>query len=82
MNPIGPDSAGNPLIWILGLSRTAAFFVRPIAVVAVLLGTSATVRARRTGAAGRLGIITGAWLALGVLSFTPYGGALLSWLLD
>jgi hypothetical protein len=85
MNPIGPDSVGNPLIWIFGLSRVAAFFVRPIAAAAAVLGVLFLIPAWRRGdrpAIRRIGIITGAWVALGVISFTPYGVALLNWLLD
>jgi hypothetical protein len=31
---------------------------------------------------GSFGIVTGAWFLLGALSFTPYGAAMLNWLLD
>jgi hypothetical protein len=101
MSPIGPDSASNPLVWIFGLSRVAAFFVRPIALLATAAGIVALIpawltrnraSAKPTGAnpAGVrsrraivwLGSITGAWMVVAAISFTPYGAALLGWLLD
>jgi hypothetical protein len=85
MIPIGPDSVGNPLVWVFGLSRVAAFFVLPIAAVATVLGVFALIpawRGRDRRAVRRLGIVTGAWVALGVVFLTPYGMAMLTWLLD
>jgi hypothetical protein len=85
MSPIGPDSTGNPLVWLLELSRVAAFFVRPLAALATLLGlvfVALAAHRKDHRATIRLGLVTAAWFALGVLSFTPYGAALLSWLLD
>jgi uncharacterized membrane protein YgaE (UPF0421/DUF939 family) len=67
------------------LSRVAAFFTLPIAAIATVLGVLALIPAWRRQdrrAIRRLGITTGAWAALGVLFLTPYGYALLTWLLD
>jgi hypothetical protein len=85
MVPIGPDSVVNPLVWVFGLSRVAAFFVRPIAALAAVGGGLFLIpawRRRDRRAVRQIGILTAAWVALGVISFTPYGAALLTWLLD
>ena len=85
MSPIGPDAIGNPLVWIFGLSRLVAFFGRPLALIATVLGIAFLVpvgRAHNRRAVRLLAVSTGAWLAVAVLTFTPYGADLLSWLLD
>jgi hypothetical protein len=85
MTPLGPDTPGNPLLWIFGLGRIVAFFVRPLATAMSVLGIAFLVpawRARDGRAVRTLAAGTGAWLALGLLAFTPYGAQLLGWLLD
>jgi hypothetical protein len=85
MSPLGPDSTGNPFVWIFGLSRVVAFFGRVLAPVLTLLGLAFLVPAwlaRDRRAVRLVAVSTGAWLAFAVLSFTPYGSDLLGWLLD
>src|SRR3954454_7636843 len=90
MTPIGPDSMGNPLVWIFGLSRILAFFVRPLALALTVLGVAFLAASWRSGnwrtgnwrAVRRVAGSTAAWLGVGVLALTPYGASLLSWLLD
>jgi hypothetical protein len=85
MTPIGPDATGNPILWIFGLSRVVAFFVRPLALAATVLGIAFLVpagRARNRRAVRLLAIGTGAWFVAGLVALTPYGADLLGWLLD
>jgi len=83
--PIGPDSTSNPLVWIFGLSRVIAIFVRPLALAMTALGTAFLATSWRAGNRRAVHLVaagTAAWLAVGALSLTPYGDALLGWLLD
>src|SRR3954447_5152900 len=65
---VGPDSAGNPLVWVFGLSRVFAFFVYPLAVVALTLGALGLLSTRRRDPVvfRRLVVTTAAWLVAGI----------------
>lgn len=85
LTPIGPDSTGNLLFWIFGLSQVLAIFVRPLALVLTVLGTTFLAKAWRTGnrrAVHEVAADTAAWLGIGALALTQYGASLLTWLLD
>ena len=86
MTPIGPESMGNPLLWIFGVSRVVAFFVRPLALALTALGIAFLATCWRAGNGRAVHVVavisTAAWLAVGALALTPYGAGLLGWLLD
>ncbi|MFC7550191.1 hypothetical protein [Plantactinospora sp. GCM10030261] len=85
LTPIGPNSLWNPLTWLFGLAHTAALFVVPLAVVAVVAGAAyAFDPALRTDrpALRRLLVGTAIGVALLAVSLSPYGRQLQHWLLD
>lgn len=82
---IGPDSVWNPLAWVFGIARIVAFMIYPLAVLMLPLGVLGPLRTRYLGDRKTFHLITVTttiWLALAVLAVTPYGGHLLTWLLD
>jgi hypothetical protein len=82
---VGPDSLWNPLVWIFGVCRLIAWLIYPIGLAMMILGAATAAHAWRAGdrrSFARLSVLTAIWLGLVLLSTTPYGHDLLSWLLD
>jgi hypothetical protein len=82
---IGPDSLGNPLVWVFGVCRLVAFFIYPLGFAMLIAGLATLPWARPSAdrrTFRRLAVLTAIWLALLLLAVTPYGHDLNVWLLD
>ncbi|WP_416904098.1 hypothetical protein [Micromonospora echinospora] len=83
--PPGPDAPWNPLLWIIAVSRVAVMVsgITVLGLAGVVAGV-ARIAGRGVGRGRWLALLVGTLLcaAVTVVTLTPYGAQLRTWLLD
>ncbi|MEV0328182.1 hypothetical protein AB0H63_17295 [Micromonospora echinospora] len=83
--PLGPEAPWNPLLWIFAISRLVVMLsgITLLGLVGVVAGV-ARLAGRGTGRGRFVALLVGTLLcaAVTVVTLTPYGAQLRTWLLD
>lgn len=77
---LGPETWWNPLPWLLVIPYVSVVVFQPFPVAGLLFAVSSLLAAR--GRSVRAAAWTAVWVALTVLTYSPYGWAIRYWLLD